>query len=143
MDQLQLYLHGHIIEQMLSNGFVLNALTLLRWKREMILLCNHEIRLFVYISSTPTWYICFESCSLQISEFIGTSWFGSIATIDRDTSENLVSESSKQVEAPNSRWIRGSQYGKYGACGSAISACTGIIPRGECKRFCSTTTPTI
>lgn len=85
-------------------------------------------------------FSCFYWMHSQIFELIGTGWFSGITTFNRNASKNMVSKSPKQVEATNSGRIGGSQYGKYGACGSTISSCTGTIPWGWQWIRCSTTT---
>lgn len=77
----------------------------------------------------------------QVPEFIGKSWFSRIAPSHRNTSKNLVSKQTKQMETTTCSRTRSSEHGKYGACGSTLSSCACIIPWRWKWRICTTFTP--
>lgn len=77
----------------------------------------------------------------QVPEFIGKSWFSCIAPSHRNTSKNLVSKSTKQMETATCCWIRSSEYGKYGACGPTFSSCACAISWRWKWWICTTSTP--
>lgn len=61
----------------------------------------------------------------QVPQFNRTRWTGGLVAFDRDAGEDLVPESSKQVEASTSGWTGSSQYGQYGTRSSTTGMWTG------------------
>lgn len=85
------------------------------WKGEQI-----AIDLVIYVLTVTNLIV-----RPQVPQFNRTRWTGGLVAFDRDAGEDLVPESSKQVEASTSGWTGSSQYGQYGTRSSTTGMWTG------------------